>query len=175
MKSNRYKILFNNQMFKSNKKWNLEKDCIFIQNKFFESGRSSIFIDKDNFYKLIKTKNFIKSNCRLLTGKSRASGEVFGNHKLRELNLLVPELKYHGTSFLSKHYNEILILEKLNDFITVKSAIKNKKDDSYTKDLLFSVVQQLNLLIRNGVHFRDFHFDNVMVILGRYSCKHGEK
>lgn len=163
MKSNQHKILFNNQMFKSKKKWNLEADSFLIKNKFFESGRSSIFIDKDNFYKLIKTKNFIKSNSRLLRGKSRASDEVLGNHKLGELNLLVPELKYHGFSFLSKHHNEILIFEKLNNFITVKSAIKNTNDNNQVKDLLFAVVQQLNLLIRNGVLFRDFHFNNVMI------------
>ena len=163
MKPNQHKILFNNQVFKSKKKWNLEKESIFIQNKFFESGRSSIFIDKDNFYKLIKTKNFIKSNSKLLRGKSRASDEVLGNYKLRELKLLVPELRYHGFSFLARDHNEILIFEKLNNFITVKSAIKNTNDNNYIKDLLFAVVQQLNLLIRSGVLFRDFHFNNVMV------------
>lgn len=163
MKSNPHKLLFNKQLFTSKGEWGLEQDNICIENKFCETGRSSIFVDEDNFYKLIKTKNFLRSNYRLLIGKSRASAEVLGNKKLKELGLLVPELKFYGASLFSRHHNEILVFEKLHNFITVKDEIKNKNDNNYAKDLLFAVVQQLNILIRNGIHFRDFHFNNVMI------------
>lgn len=159
----RHKLLFNDQVFTSRERWSLATDRISIEDKFFESGRSSVFTDETNFYKLIKTKNYIRSNYRLLLGKSRATDEVLGNQKLGELGLLVPELKYHGTSLFAKHHNEILVFEKLNHVITVKAAIKNQNDFNFTKDLLFKVVQQLNLLIRSGILFRDFHFNNVMI------------
>lgn len=163
MGSNRHKILFNDQTFTAKEKWNFGEERVSIADKFCETGRSSIFVDEDNFYKLIKTKNFLRSNYRLLLGKSRAGSEVLGNRTLRELGLLVPELRYHGFSFLSKYHNEILIFEKLNDFVAVKDVIKNKNDNSSIKELLFEVVQQLNVLIRGDVLFRDFHFNNVMI------------
>jgi len=163
MAASRHKILFNDQAFTAKEKWGFGKGHISIADKYCETGRSSIFVDEDNFYKLVKTKNFLRSNYRLLLGKSRAGREVLGNRTLRELGLLVPELRYHGFSFLSKHHNEILIFEKLNDFVSVKEVIKNKNDDGFTRELLFEIVQQLNLLIRSDVLFRDFHFNNVMI------------
>lgn len=163
MAFSQHKVFFNDQAFTAKEKWNFVKERVSISDKFFETGRSSIFVDEDNFYKLIKTKNFIRSNYRLLLGKSRAGSEVLGNSKLKELGLMVPELKYHGFSFLSKHHNEILIFEKLNDFVAVKEVIKNKNDNNFIKELLFEVVQQLNVLIRGDVLFRDFHFNNVMI------------
>ena len=53
MKSNPHKLLFNKQLFTSKGEWGLEQDNICIENKFCETGRSSIFVDEDNFYKLI--------------------------------------------------------------------------------------------------------------------------
>ena len=157
-----HKVIFNKQKFNSSKKWNFEKENISINDQWMETGHSSIFVDETNFYKLIKINNCIKSNYRLTLGKSKTKDEIIGNKTLPEYGLSVPELKYYGSSLFSKNHNEILIFEKLTEHITAKDMIAKSNRDT-GNEILSNIAQNLCLLINNGIYFRDFHFDNVMI------------
>ena len=158
-----HKVVINGQSFISTKKWPFNKNNVSIPKPLYVTSYSSLFVDENSFYKLIKTKSAILRGYRILLGRSRAKPEILGNKTLKEYGFIVPQLEYHGVSLWSKIHNEVLIYERLHDFITVKSAITNSKNGDEIKELLFRISEHLNLLISNGIYFKDFHFENVMV------------
>ncbi|WBA81403.1 hypothetical protein [Endozoicomonas sp. GU-1] len=116
----------------------------------------------NNFYKLIKTRRFIRSNLRVCLGSSRGTGEVSGNRILSEYGLTVPEIKYHGFSLFSKKHNELIIYKRLSEYCTVKEILSQINHDD-GKEILFNVAKDFLLLVNNGIYFSDFHFNNVMI------------
>ena len=155
-------ILFNQQKFHSDTKtpFNLKK--IKSSNIIYKSKKSTVYSDQEYIIKLITVQKYFRDTLRSLRKKSKTHDEILGNMRLSELDIKVPKLHFFGRSFGAKKHNEIIILERMNSFTTVKEFILNSSDQIKNTEIICNVAQDLKTMIENDIYFRDFHFENVM-------------
>ena len=157
-------ITFNNQIFKNNF---LKKDksaiTINCENIIYDSSHSTVYKNEDFIFKKIKVTKFIKDNYKAIFKKTKTIDEINGNRILSSFNMKVPDLKFYGLSLGASDYNEIIVMENMKDYKTIKESAEHLRQHNQLETVLTKIANDYGLLAKNGFYYRDFHFENVLV------------